>query len=98
MKVVGPYRNLLLHPDESGDLVDDLILDESAVHVEDGKALMPTEHTLLLQDNLYVPLALETPNTLMFAEIRERKVLWVWRWREGDLEDARVFLPIETPM
>ncbi len=61
------YRDLLLYSDESGDLVNDLLLDQRAVHVEDGEPLVFPEDVLSLQDDFHVPFPFEAPYTLVSA-------------------------------
>jgi len=90
------YGNLLLNTNKLGNFINALIVNQSAIHVEHSQTLVSTEHTLFLQDNLDIPLALKAPDTLVLPQIREGEIIRV-RWgRESDLHNAGMFLVIQT--
>jgi hypothetical protein len=55
---------------------------------------MPTEDTLLLQDNLDIPLAFKPPDTFVLAQIRKREIFGVWRRGERNLDHTRLRVTI----
>lgn len=88
--------NFFLDAYKFSDLIDHLIPDQSAVHVENNQALVPAESTLPLQNDLHIPFSLESPYTLMFTEVGEAEIIWIWRRRESDLHNARMLMRIQT--
>jgi hypothetical protein len=98
LKLSATNRDFLLNANEFGNFVNHLILDQSAVHIEDDQTLVTTEDAFLLKDHLDVPFALEPPYALVFAKVVERKILGVRRRGESNLDDARLIILIQTAM
>ena len=92
------YRHLFLHVNELGNLVDDLILDQRAIHIKHCEPLMTAEDAFLLEDNLNVPFSLKSPNTLVFPEISKSEIVRIWRWLKGNFDDPGLLVLVKASM
>lgn len=64
----GYGGDFFLHPDDGRDLVDDFLLDERAVHVEHGEALVASVDRVPLEDAFDVPFLLEAGDGFVAAQ------------------------------
>jgi hypothetical protein len=78
--------------------INDLLSDESAVHVEDDQARVTPPNDITLKNHIHVPLLLEPIDHLMLPQVVEPKVLGSRCRRERQLNNARLLLVVETPV
>ena len=84
----GDGGDFFLDADESGDFVDDLLLDEGGVHVKYCEALVTAVEVGWLDDDFAVPFSLEVVYRLVLGEKVPGKVFRIRRWGECDFNYA----------